>query len=161
MTSQMQRFQINRCQAKKDMRLIYLTLATCIVFLSCKKDTSDSQPFLNCEYQTSDSSVLANRLPGNWKWIKSYSGSTGKIYPADKLRILTFKPDSTFSYIEGTTILAQGKWNLKIVPGTSFWGLSLDPASYYLMGDVSVCDNKLQFNFSYLDGDNVFFERIN
>jgi hypothetical protein len=93
------------------VRLIYLTLLTCFIFLSCKKNTSGSQ----CDYHIQDSSVLANKLIGPWKWIKIQSGGTGEISQAENLRILTFKADSTFSYIEGATILAQGKWSLKMI----------------------------------------------
>ncbi|MEO6844400.1 MAG: hypothetical protein ABI184_04445 [Ginsengibacter sp.] len=143
------------------MRLIYLTLLTCIVFLSCKKNTSDSQ----CDYQIQDSSVLANKLIGSWKWIQTRSGATGEVSQADTLRILTFRPDSTFSYIEGATILAQGKWSLKIDPG-SFLGLSLDlvPPSHHLTGSVFICNNQtnqMVLFYSYLDAPDIFFERIN
>lgn len=146
------------------MRLIYLTLVTCIVFLSCKKNISGSPPFFNCDHQIQDSSVLANKLVGSWKWIKTRSGATGEVSQADTLRILTLVPDSTFSYIEGTTILAQGTWSLKIMPGTSYWNLNIEPESYYLMGSVFICKNQMnqmELFYSYLDGPDVSFERIN
>jgi len=144
------------------MRLIYLTLLTCFIFLSCKKNTSDSQ----CDYHIHDSSVLANKFIGSWKWIKIQSGGTGEISQAENLRILTFKADSTFSYIEGATILAQGKWSLKMIQNSSLWGLSIDPGSDYLggiinLGWVFICNNQMELSYSYLDGANFFFERIN
>jgi hypothetical protein len=150
------------------MRIIYLTIISCIVFLSCKKNTGDSQSFFNCEYQIQDSSVLANKLIGSWKWIKTQSGGTGEISQAKNLRILTFKADSTFSYIEGATILTQGKWSLKMIQNSSFWGLSIDPGSDYLGGIINVgwvffCNNQMnqmELFYSYLDGPNFFFERM-
>lgn len=147
------------------MRLIYLTLLTCSIFLSCKKNTSDSQ----CDYHIQDSSVLANKFIGSWKWIKIQSGGTGEISQAKNLRILTFNADSTFSYIEGVTVLAQGKWSLKMIQNSSLWGLSIDPGSEYLggiinLGWVFICNNQMnqmELFYSYLDGPNFFFERIN
>ena len=96
-------FELIIVQLKKDMRLFYLALVTSILFLSCQKNTPDSPPFFNCDYNIQDSFVLVNKLIGSWKWIKTRSGGTGQIFQADTLRILTFRPDSTFSYFEGTT----------------------------------------------------------
>lgn len=142
------------------MRLICLTFIACIIFLSCKKNTTNSESFFNCGYQILDSSVLVNKLYGNWKWIKTRSGMDGKIRDADAQRILTFRTDSTFSYIEGATILAQGKWSLKLDPGTSYWNLNKEPASYYLVGSVFICNNQLELFYSYLDAEDILFERI-
>ena len=133
---------------------------------SCKKDGEssariDMKELWDCNAaQNFDSAKLASKLIGAWKWTaQSCYGSGYKTNLADKNVKVTFTSTGTFTVMENSIIVTQGNWKLKIQDVT-IYGLDLDHTSEYLHGRILLCDNRVLFNASYIDGCDNLFVRI-
>lgn len=143
------------------MKQTLLVITICLLFFSCKKNTPDEQSLLQCNHpQNLDSAATSNKIVGSWMLIKERWGSTGEVVTPGKNIKVTFNSNSTYSLFEDSSVLAQGNWNLKIVLD-SMWGLDIAAPSNYLYGYISFCDNQVLFSYSYLDGTNNLFEKVN
>jgi hypothetical protein len=138
--------------------LLFLTIY--VLLFSCSKNTSDKQPFLQCDTpQYLDSTAISNKIAGSWTLTKQRWGSTGEVVTADKNIKVTFNSNGTYTIVDDSSVLAQGNWTLKIVLD-SLWGLDLTVPSDYLTGYISFCNNQLLFSYSYLDGSDNLFEKV-
>lgn len=143
------------------MRHTLLGITICLLLYSCKKNISDQQSFLKCNNpQHLDSVAISHKIVGSWTLIKQRWGSTGKVVAANKNITVTFNSNSTYTVFEDSSVLAQGNWNLKIVLD-SMWGLSPTVPNSYLNGYISFCDDQVLFSYSYLDGNDNLFEKVN
>ncbi len=142
------------------MKQTLLIIASCLLFLSCKKNTPDEQLFQNCKNpQYLDSATITTKLAGSWTLIKICLGCSGKIVATSKPIKVTFNSDSTYSLFEDSSVIAHRNW--KLIPmSENMWGLDLTPdSSWYLYGYISFCDDQVLFSYSILDGNDNLFEK--
>lgn len=146
---------------KKEMKRTLLIITICVLLFSCKKNTSNEQPFLECNNpQYLDSAAISKKIVGSWTLIKQRLGSTGKVVATNKNITVTFTSDSSYTLSENSSVSAQGNWNLKIVLD-GMWGLNFTVPNSYLNGYISFCDDQVLFSYSYLDGNDNLFEKVN
>src|ERR1700687_1867299 len=89
---------------------------------SCKKDKPthfDMKQLSDCSAtQNYDSTKLTSKLIGSWKWTE-YSGEVSGKQFANKDVKVTFTSAGTFTVIENSVVVTQGKWVLGIVDWNS------------------------------------------
>jgi hypothetical protein len=148
------------------MRNIYLLLLIIPFYLmntSCSKENSMSnfrEDLWNCNNaQNKDSITLASNLTGKWKWIANYSYWSGRTSKADKDVQVVFTTLGTYTVTENSIIICQGNWSLEYNSNKTM-SLILNDFCYYIWGTIYLCDNRVMFNDSEVDGDDNLFIRL-
>lgn len=153
---------------KKFFSTICLLIITLFIY-SCKKGEStkvppfDWQAIEKCNDALNlDTSEIANRLIGQWEmklWRCGFCATPGSYLP-DKTVIATFTSARQFSVTENSITVAQGNWDLKM-HGSNRWELQSDSTLAYLNGFILFCNNQVLFEYSYIDGPDNLFEKVN
>lgn len=145
-------------------------LISLLVF-SCSEDSPeriDIMQLYDCyKSQNYDSAKLAGKLTGTWKWSKYYAEIPGT-KEADKNVLLNLTQEGEFTLTENSAVVTEGNWQLRVAdidysepdsdkPDIYLFKLVLNNPSIYLYGRIILCEDKVLFNNSYIDGgDNLF-----
>jgi hypothetical protein len=137
-----------------------------ISLLSCKKEDPsinipDQEKMWDCHHQNDwNSSKIINAFSGKWKWVFTqnyWQPITGRNTENENIEI-EFVNDSVLNIIQNGIISISTKWEIVPVDGDLF-GLSSDSSISFLYGRILICGNTLEFNNTYLDGDDNYFLR--
>jgi hypothetical protein len=143
----------------KNPYLICISLLLLLFFGSCHKKSSRKNKLADCSReQHFDSTKLAENLIGSWRWTELVTEVSTRL--ADKNVFVIFEKNGTFSFIEGTDQIVQGKWSLKI-SDSNFFELVVDRSSEFLSGNILLCGDRVVFHNSYRDGGDNYFTREN
>ncbi len=151
---------------------LYCTIMVIILFITgCKKDkTEDENTFIppnqmefwNCHTQTVwHMESVFNELVGKWKWIysESYWAPGEGLNTEDENTILEFQSDSVLNvYVDGN-LTGTTNWSI-ILTDPPLFGLAMDSTIAQLYGRILFCNEIVEFNNSYIDGDDNYFKRI-
>lgn len=118
----------------------------------------------NC-YQDSEWSVVKvkDALIGEWKWIYSenFWAPNEGLNTEDKNTIIEFLNDSSVQIYVNGNLTGTTNWTVKPKDGELF-GLELDSTiTTLLYGRILICGETLEFNNSYIDGSDNYFQKIN
>ncbi len=87
---------------------------------------------------------------------------------ADKNVLLNLTQEGEFTLTENSAVVTEGNWQLRVAdidysepdsdkPDIYLFKLDLNNPSIYLYGRIILCEDKVLFNNSYIDGvDNLF-----
>jgi len=133
---------------------------------SCKKeDLSINLPtqeeMWSCHHQNDwDTTKMKNELSGKWKWVftQNYWNPTEGRNTEDKHIEIEFANDSILNIIENDTIIHSAKWSI-VLKDDDLFGIEFDSSVSLLHGRILICGNTLEFNNTYLDGDDNYFLR--
>jgi len=138
------------------MKHIVIIATFCLYFFSCNQEKINPASFGSCNGSilTDSLSMCANFI-GTWNWTERYCPccSGAKPTKADKEVTATFNPDATFSVSEDLKIIDTGKW--EVLKTSNGFALSISPLAtddFYLQGSITICDNQLVADMSFLDG---------
>ena len=145
----------NTCQG------IALFLIVQTILFACNKESKppvDPVNIWKCHHEiTWDSPSTRTALIGVWKWEYINCLDTGHDND-DEYRGLSieFKADSTLNVIQNGQVTQTSNW--KVVTGDEdLFSIEATPSVVQLYGRILFCDNKVEFNHSYIDGcDNYF-----
>jgi len=148
-------------------KIFYLAFLTLIIFYTrCSKDEPQNAPISqvqiwNC-YQSKnwDEVKVFDALVGRWQWIYSenYTEGNGNSTESEKM-IVEFFSDSTMLVFVNDRPGDTTKW-LVIPKDGSLYGLKCDSSVAQLQGRILNCGDILEFNNSYIDGIDNYFERL-
>ncbi len=145
-----------------------MMLISILVLISCEKEEISQRPMSqtniwNC-YNDSEWTDLKIRdeLTCSWKWIYSEN-----FWAPDKGRntenentLIEFLTDSTLNVIVDGNIQNSTKWTVTPKDG-DLYGLDLDSAvTTLLYGRILICGEILEFNNSYIDGSDNYFQKV-
>ncbi len=142
-----------------------IILLILVTIISCgKEDRPISQTDMwNCHNNSEWTDLkIRDELIGSWKWIYSenfWASDKGRNTENENTQI-EFLSDSTLNIIIDGEHKGTTKWIITPKDGDLF-GLKLDsPATTLLYGRILICGKIVEFNDSYLDGSDNYFERI-
>jgi len=142
--------------------LIFLTLGITIILFACNKNSPISQTDIwDCHQKTSwDSLKINNTLIGKWEWKFIGCFWNPEDDNDDEFKGLTieFKSDNTLNVVENGQTIQTSNW--KVVNGASdLFAIDVAPRVAQLYGRILFCDDRVEFNNSYIDGCDNYFER--
>jgi hypothetical protein len=140
------------------MRIILIVTALFVGLNSCKKKETTLIQFLEChKAQNLDSISISNKLRGSWALLTRRCLTGNGPEDLQKNIKLTFNTNGNFSVTQAGNIITQGIWTIRAVD-IDMWGLDISTASEYLFGRILFCEDKLQFNNSYQDVNNIYID---
>lgn len=145
-----------------------LMLISIFSILSCDKEDTSERPMSqtdiwNC-YHNSEWSLLEirNELIGKWKWTftEDFWAPDQGLNTENENTLVEFLSDSTLNLIVNGELENTTKWF--VTPeDEGLYGLEFDSAITTLLnGRILFCGEILEFNNSYIDGSDNYFERI-
>ena len=151
------------------MKKILIGIIVLITFtiFSCDKEDITSRPMSQSEIWTCYNQIdwndnkIRDELIGKWKWIytESYwAPEKGRNTENENTQIEFFN-DSTLHVLVGGEIKNTTKWTF-IPKDGELYGLELDSSVSQLYGRILICGEIIEFNNSYIDGSDNYFERI-
>jgi len=152
------------------MEKIFNGIIVLFVFtiISCDKEDISQRPMSqtniwNC-YNDSEWTNLKIRdeLIGSWKWIysESYLAQDKGRNTENENTLIEFFNDSTLNVIVDGELKNTTKWIVTSKDG-DLYGLKLDSSvTSLLYGRILICGEIVEFNNSYIDGSDNYFERI-
>jgi hypothetical protein len=101
---------------------------------------------------------------GRWKLIAtgcSFCTNPGIKNTTEQIEILILK-DSTVQTYRDNNLIRTSKFILKNSYNTDYYSLETIPEiqNLYTYGVIELCENRIAFKNSYLDGGDYFFEKI-
>lgn len=152
---------------KKSVQITGLLLALPFLLFTCCKKEEDVPPvhveqLWACHHEmTWDSLSTRNALLGEWEWefISCYWSPENANGDEFKGLVIHFKSDDTLIVTENGQITQVSSW--KVVDGDGdLFELEVNPYVGQLYGRILFCDQKVEFNDSYIDGcDNYFVKK--
>jgi len=115
----------------------------------------------DCHHETSWDSLKTNfTLIGEWEWeyIGCYWFPEGANDEEFKGLTIEFKSDNTLDVKENGQITQTSNW--KVVDGDlDLFAIDVEPTVNQLYGRILFCDDRVEFNHSYIDGCDNYFKR--
>lgn len=104
--------------------------------------------------------MVRDALTGKWMWIYSKSYFGREMQSKDQNVFVEFLSDSTLVVTGKGTQAQMAHW--QVVPADGgLYELDLDPSISLFYGRIYFCNDLVKFNFSYLDGTDNFFQKVN
>ena len=129
---------------------------------ACNKDENSpicQGDMWECHHEmTWDSLKTRNTLIGEWEWeyIRCFWNSVND--NEFKGMTIEFKPDGTLDVKENEQITQTSNW--KVVEGDAdLFAVDVGPSVNQLYGRILFCDERVEFNDSYIDGCDNYFKR--
>jgi hypothetical protein len=143
-----------------------LIIAFVLLKIACTQDDLQNIPISqtqiwNCyQSKTWTKDKVFNLLVGRWQWVYSenYSEGTGNSTKSENM-IVEFFTDSTLLVTVNNRLGDTTKWIIVPKDGDLF-GLQSDSSINQLQGRILNCGDVLEFNNSYIDGIDNYFERL-
>ncbi len=141
-----------------------LLWAITFVLVACNKDENSpiSQGDMwDCHHKTAWNLLKTkNALIGKWEWVYTGCFWSPENANGDEFKGLTieFKPNNTLEVKENGQTIQTSTW--KVVDGDAdLFALDVTPNVNQLYGRILFCDERVEFNDSYIDGCDNYFER--
>ncbi len=143
------------------MRSLLFLIMAVILFLSCKKQSSEDSSFAECMANPPviDEAGIFDKISGTWKLISMGGGNRAGYIPEVEDVELTLSPDSTYIIRGDLLTSGEGKWDIEVI-GNSWMKLNCSPPNMYLNGEAFLCDDKLFFQNSPWDGADYLFKKL-
>ena len=144
-------------------QLFIMLFVISFFLLACNKDKKppvSQQEMWDCHNEMNwDSVKTKNSLLGEWEWeyIYCYWYPEEANYDEYKGLVIEFKPDNTLHVKENGQITQTSKW--KVVKSGSLFNIDVEPRVSHLYGMILFCDDRVEFNNSYIDGCDNYFKR--
>ncbi len=144
--------------------LIVSIFAISILLIACNKEENppiNQGDMWDCHHEmTWDSLITRESLIGEWEW--EYIGCYWNPEDAndDEFNGMTieFKEDNTLDVKENGVITQTSNW--EIVNGDAdLFSIDVDPTVTQLYGRILFCNERVEFNQSYIDGCDNYFKR--
>ena len=148
-------------------KIFYIVLmALTLMKIGCSKDELREKPISQVQIwkcyksKTWDENKIFDLLVGKWKWIysESYSDGIGTSTENENM-IVEFFSDSTLLVSVNNRTRDTIKWIVVPKDGDLF-GVKCDSSIAQLQGRILNCGDILEFNNSYIDGVDNYFERM-
>lgn len=154
----------------KNNTMYFLVLVLLLLIFSCKKEKEEEiikkpptqMELWNCHTQTVwHKQNTFDELVGKWKWFytENFWESNGGMNTENENTIIEFRQDSVLNVIVNGNLVGTTNWII-IQTDPPLFGLAMDSAIYQLHGRILFCDDLVEFNDSYIDGDDNYFRRI-
>lgn len=104
--------------------------------------------------------TIKDELIGQWRWIYSVSywaPDDGRNTESENT-LIRFSGDSTLNVVIDGSSQSSIRWSVVQRDGDLF-GVDTENTVAQLYGRILLCDNLLEFNNSYIDGSDNYFER--
>lgn len=143
---------------------IALTVVLSILLIACKKEENppiSQGDMWDCHHEMTWNSLSTKEaLIGKWEW--EYIGCYWNPEDANdnefKGLTIEFKPDNTLEVKVNGQISQTSNW--KIVNGDAdLFAIDVAPTVPQLYGRILFCEDKVEFNHSYIDGCDNYFKR--
>ena len=121
-----------------------------------------SQEFWNCHQDANwDAASLRDALLGDWNWVYSvnYWAPTQGRRTDSTRTVIQLRADSTLHVRVAGELQQASRWDLLVIDDP-LYGLEVEPANSLTYGRILLCNDFLQFNDSYIDGVDNYFERV-
>lgn len=138
------------------------------LMISCTKKETAQRPMsqtdiVNC-YQDMEWSRLGirNTLIGNWRWIynESYWSYGEGTNTENKNTLIELSNDSILTVFVDGEPKNTTRWTIEKNSGNSFF-VELDSfVTTLLVGRILICGDIVEFNNSFVDGDDNYFQKI-
>jgi hypothetical protein len=142
---------------------IALILTFSILLFSCVKENPpiNQREIWDFHHKmTWDTLSTKKTLIGEWEWeyIGCFWNPDCANYNDFKGMTIEFKSDNTLHVRENGRITQTMNW--KVVKGDAdLFRLDADPGVFQLNGRILFCDERVEFNHSYIDGCDNYFKR--
>jgi len=141
---------------------IVLILVISIIIFSCNKNPPINQREIwDCHQEiTWDSLKTKNTLIGKWEWeyISCYWNPEDANDSRFKGLTIEFKSDSTLDVKESGQIIQTSIWKV-VNGGVDLFAIDVEPTVIQLYGRILFCEERVEFNHSYIDGCDNYFKR--
>ena len=146
--------------------LVILLVLMWFMFISCKKQEINSESnaqWANCRDKNDKNNTFLKMI-GKWKLVAigcSFCTNPGIKNITEQIEIVILN-DSTVQTYKDKNLILTSKFVLEDSYNPDYFKLVTIPANknYYTYGVIELCDNKLAFKNSYVDGGDYFFESI-
>ena len=151
------------------MKNLFLVLTLILFCISCDKEDIYERPMSqtdiwNCYNDSEWSDVkIRDALIGKWKWTYSqnYWAQNEGWNTEKENTVIEFFNDSTLQISENGELIGTTNWTVNPKDG-ELYGLELDSTlTTLLYGRILICGETLEFNNSYIDGIDNYFNKIN
>lgn len=151
------------------MKNLLLVLTLIFFCISCRKEDISERPMSqndiwNCYNNLEWTDVkVKDALIGKWKWIysESYWAPNKGRNTEKENTVIEFFSDSTLQILENGELLGTTNWTVNPKDG-ELYGLELDSTiTSLLYGRILICGEILEFNDSYIDGSDNYFNKVN
>lgn len=143
---------------------IAFIFAILILLLACNKEENppiSQGDMWNCHHKlTWDTLSTTKALIGKWEW--EYIGCFWN--PEDGNNddfigmTIEFKSDNTLDVKENGQLTQTSNWKV-VIGDVDVYALYVDPKVNQLYGRILFCDERVEFNDSYIDGCDNYFKR--
>lgn len=136
-----------------------------ILLFSCNKDKYPPIKYWNiwdCHHkETWDSSYIEAALIGEWEWeyVSCFWNPDDANDDEFKGLTITFKPDNTLVVKENGRIKQTSHWKIGGIKDNIF-EIAVDPPVRQLYGRTLICNDRVKFNNSYIDGCDNYFKKV-
>ena len=150
---------------KKSILLCGFICILSILIISCN-DSFEGPPIsqtdiYNCHRASEwDATKIKNELLGIWEWeYTSCYGFPGEgTYITDEELRIEFRDDSTLTVTQNGLHIQNSTW--KVVDGDGdLFEIEVEPYVDQLWGRILICENRVEFNFSYIDLCDNYFKK--
>ena len=154
----------------KEIRLVIIAFMLFLV-TGCHKDSENNplnkpptqMELWECHTQTIwHEETVFNALVGKWKWFYTQSyglEETGRNTESENT-VIEFQKDSVINVIVDGKLEASTNWGVTLTDPPLFGLTTGTIISQLLYGRILFCDDLVEFNDSYIDGDDNYFKRI-
>ena len=143
------------------MKKLIISLTLIFWLQSCEDTPIDQSYIWNCHHEISwDLITTSNNLIGDWEWeyIECYSNIEDANKFVYKGLLIEFKSDNTLDVKVSGQIIQTSNW--KLVHGDAdLFAIDVDPRVPQLYGRILFCNDRVEFNDSYIDGCDNYFTR--
>jgi hypothetical protein len=142
------------------MRYLLFLIMAGILFLFCKKQSSEDSSFAECMANPPaiDEATIFDKISGTWKLISVGGGNRAGHIPEVEDVEITLSSDSTYIVRGNLLTSGEGRWDVEVIDN-SWMRLNCSPQNMYLNGGVYLCGDKLFFQNSLRDGLDYVFKK--
>lgn len=147
------------------MNLVFSLLALILLSVSCKKKNLppiSQQEMWDCHNQkTWDAIDTRDELIGKWSWefISCYSDPENGSSTEHEGLTIEFKEDGTLAVTNDGLVTDNILW--RVIDGdANLYAVIVEPPVSQLYGRILFCDNRVEFNNSYIDVCDNYFIRL-
>ena len=149
------------------MKKFLVILSMSMYFTSCKKQeikTDLQSNWENCR-EKNDKSATFQKMIGKWRLVATGCSFCGKpgIQATNENVELTISQHSVVKTYKNAVLIKTDRFTLNAVNHPGYFTLETFPlyGNIYTFGVIELCENKIAFKNSYIDGVDWFFEKIN
>ena len=158
-------------ESQQILKLKIFCILAMLLATGCKKDKAEKEiefipptqmEMWDCHTQTVwHLQTVFDELVGKWKWIyqESFWAPGEGSNTEDENTIIEFRQDSVLNVFVNNQIVGTTNW-IVIQIDPPLFNVSTDSIISQLPGRILFCDDLVEFNNSYIDGNDNYFKRI-